>query len=135
MTSILLVVSYLRGVFGVDVYGEVQNRAARLMVWAGFLACQLVVMGATANILDKDCYSYTYDSSRNIMSYCRRTQFGIAVGAIGTLIALLVVAMKMLYPTLVLNFFEGVLSLLLCIMNGFVSMVLIIQYIHATTII
>ena len=128
MTSILLVVSYLRGVFGVDVYGEVQNRAARLMVWAGFLACQLVVMGATANILDKDCSSSMYDStsSSTTVSYCRRTQFGIAVGAIGTLIALLVVAMKMLYPTLVLNFFEGVLSLLLCIMNGFVSMVFLV---------
>ena len=46
VTSILLVVSYLRGVFGVDVYGEVKNRAARLTLWAGFLACQLVVMGA-----------------------------------------------------------------------------------------
>ena len=124
MTSILLVVSYLRGVFGVDVYGEVQNRAARLMVWAGFLACQLVVMGATANILDKDCS--WIDDITNTVSYCRRTQFGIAVGAIGTLIALLVVAMKMLYPTLVLNFFEGVLSLLLCIMNGFVSMVFLV---------
>jgi len=113
VTSILLVVSYLRGVFGVDVYGEVKNRAARLTLWAGFLACQLVVMGASANILDKDCSSYDSDTS-----YCRRTKFGISVGAIGTSFTLIVVAMKMLTsvaPMVV----ESVLALFLCIMNGF----------------
>ncbi|MGK3762589.1 MAG: hypothetical protein ACI8RD_014907 [Bacillariaceae sp.] len=115
VTSILLVVSYLRGVFGVDVYGEVKNRAARLTLWAGFLACQLVVMGASANILDKDCSSY--DSNN---TYCRRTKFGISVGAIGTSFCLVVVAMKMLTsvaPMVV----EGALALFLCVMNGFVS--------------
>lgn len=113
VTSILLVVSYLRGVFGVDVYGEVKNRAARLTLWAGFLACQLVVMGASANILDKDCSSY--DSNN---TYCRRTKFGISVGAIGTSFCLVVVAMKMLTsvaPMVV----EGALALFLCVMNGF----------------
>ena len=115
VTSILLVVSYLRGVFGVDVYGEVKNRAARLTLWAGLLACQLVVMGASANILDKDCSSYDNDSNS---SYCRRTKFGISVGAIGTSFALCVVAMKMLTavaPMVV----ESVLALFLCVMNGF----------------
>jgi len=113
VTSILLVVSYLRGVFGVDVYGEVKNRAARLTLWAGFLACQLVVMGASANILDKDCSSYDSNST-----YCRRTKFGISVGAIGTSFCLCVVAMKMLTsvaPMVV----EAALALFLCIMNGF----------------
>jgi hypothetical protein len=113
VTSILLVVSYLRGVFGVDVYGEVRNRAARLTLWAGFLACQLVVMGASANILDKDCTSYDSGSS-----YCRRTKFGISVGAIGTSFCLCVVAMKMLTsvaPIVV----EGFLALFLCVLNGF----------------
>ena len=113
VTSILLVVSYLRGVFGVDVYGEVKNRAARLTLWAGFLACQLVVMGASSNILDKDCSSY--DSSS---SYCRRTKFGISVGAIGTSFCLCVVAMKML-TTVAPFVVEGVLALFLCILNGF----------------
>jgi hypothetical protein len=111
VTSILLVISYLRGVFGVDLVGEVKNRAARLSVWAGFLACQLVVMGASANILDKDCSGV--DST-----YCKRTKFGIALGAIGTFFALCVVAMKML--TAVAPFVvEGVLALLLCVMNAF----------------
>jgi hypothetical protein len=113
VTSILLVVSYLRGVFGVDLVGEVKNRAARLTLWGGFLACQLVVMGASANIFDKDCANV--DSSS---SYCKRTKFGIALGAIGTAFALGVVAMKML--TSVAPFVvEGTLALILCIMNGF----------------
>jgi len=116
VTSILLVVEYLRGVFGVDLYGEVKNRAARLTLWAGFLACQLVVMGASANILDKDCADYngySHDSS-----YCRRTKFGVSVGAIGTIFALVVVAMKMLTavaPMVV----EGALASLLCVLNSF----------------
>lgn len=119
VTSILLVVEYLRAVFGVDVYGEVKSRAARLTLWAGFLACQLVVVGASANILDKNCSdvnsSETYASDS---AYCKRTRFGISVGAIGTSFALAVVAMKMLTaaaPIVV----EGGLSLFLCVLNGF----------------
>ncbi len=112
-----MVVSYLRGVFGVDVYGEVKNRAARLTLWAGFLACQMVVMGASANILDKNCNTYDANFAPD-SSYCRRTRFGVGVGATGTAIALLVVGMKMLTriaPMVV----EGGLSFLLCILNGF----------------
>lgn len=118
ITSIVLMVSYLRHVFGLDVYGEVKNRAARLTLWAGFLACQMIVMGSCANILDKNCNAYReygYDTNG---SYCRRTRFGISVGAIGTTVALGVVAMKMLTqisPTVV----EGSLSLFLAVMNGF----------------
>ena len=75
------------------------------------MACQLVVMGASANIFDKDCS----DAST---AYCRRTKFGISLGAIGTAFALIVVAMKML--TSIAPFVvEGVLALILCIMNGF----------------
>lgn len=117
VTSILLVVSYLRSVFGVDLYGEFKNRAARLTLWAGLLSCQLVVMGASANILDTSCngYSKTYDPTS---SYCQRTRFGVAVGAIGTFIALGIVAMKMLTAIAPLVV-EGTLSFFLCILNGF----------------
>jgi hypothetical protein len=108
-----LVISYLRGVFGVDLAGEVKNRAARLTLWGGFLACQLVVMGASANIFDKDCANLDTSSA-----FCKRTKYGIALGAIGTTFALVVVAMKML--TSIAPFVvEGALALILCIMNGF----------------
>lgn len=112
----MLVVSYLQSVFGVDVYGEFKNRAARLTLWAGFLACQMVVMGTSADILDKNCNVYDQVYSPD-SSYCKRTRFGIIVGAVGTGIALLVVGLKMvtaISPLLV----EAVLSLLLCILNA-----------------
>lgn len=118
ITSVVLMVSYLRHVFGVDLYGEVKNRSARLTLWAGFLACQMVVMGSCANILNKNCNAYGQTSYDPSGSYCHRTRFGISVGAIGTALALGVVAMKMLTqiaPSVV----EGGLSLFLSALNGF----------------
>lgn len=113
VTSIMLVVAYLRGVFGVDLAGEIKNRAARLTLWSGLLACQLVVMGASANVFDKDCASLAESQS-----YCKRTKYGIALGAIGTMFSLAVVGMKMI--TSIAPFVvEGVLAIFLCIMNGF----------------
>lgn len=113
VTSIMLVVAYLRGVFGVDLAGEIKNRAARLTIWSGLLACQLVVMGSSANIFDKNC-SDAVDGA----SFCKRTKYGIALGAIGTVFSLAVVGMKMI--TSIAPFVvEGLLAVFLCIMNGF----------------
>jgi hypothetical protein len=113
VTSIMLCVAYLRGVFGVDLAGEIKNRAARLTLWSGLLACQLVVMGASANVFDKDCASQVESGA-----YCSRTKYGIALGAIGTIFSLCVVGMKMI--TSIAPFVvEGMLAIFLCIMNGF----------------
>jgi hypothetical protein len=113
VTSIMLVVAYLRGVFGVDLAGEIKNRAARLTIWSALLACQLVVMGASANAFDKGCAAQV-----NSFAYCRRTKYGIALGAIGTIFSLAVVGMKMI--TSIAPFVvEGALAFILCIMNGF----------------
>jgi len=113
VTSVMLVVAYLRGVFGVDLAGEIKNRAARLTVWSALLACQLVVMGSSANVFDKDCSSEVGSEA-----YCKRTKYGIALGAIGTVFSLGVVGMKMI--TAIAPFVvEGILALFLCIMNGF----------------
>lgn len=113
VTSIMLLVAYLRGVFGVDLAGEIKNRAARLTIWSGLLACQLVVMGASANVFDKDCANVL-----DATAYCKRTKYGIALGAIGTMLSLAVVGMKMV-TTIAPFVIEGALSVLLCIMNGF----------------
>jgi hypothetical protein len=113
VTSIMLCVAYLRGVFGVDLAGEIKNRAARLTLWSALLACQLVVMGASANVFDKNCASQVESGA-----YCKRTKYGIALGAIGTMFALAVVGMKMI--TSIAPFVvEGILALCLCIMNAF----------------
>eukprot|EP00934_Nitzschia_sp_Nitz4_P003920 Nitzschia sp. Nitz4//scaffold424_size9595//8254//9407//NITZ4_009093-RA/size9595-augustus-gene-0.11-mRNA-1//1//CDS//3329551598//3910//frame0 len=112
VTSVLLLVAYLREVFGVDVAGEIQTRAARLTVWSALLACQLVVLGSSASMFDHDC------PLENSESYCHRTKFGIALGVIGTVFALGVVSMKMI--TAIAPFVvEGILAIFLCIMNLF----------------
>jgi hypothetical protein len=108
----MLCVAYSRSAFGVDLAGEIKNRAARLTTWSGLLACQLVVMGSSANIFDKDCSQSESDA------FCARTKYGISLGAIGTILALGVVAMKMV--TAIAPFVvEGCLAIVLCIMNGF----------------
>jgi hypothetical protein len=113
VTSILLFVTYLKSIFGLDLVGEMQSRAARLTVWAGMLACQLVVMGSSANIYDKDCVPQSQSDA-----YCSRTSYGIALGCIGTLSALGIVAIKMV--TKVAPYvIEVSLALLLLILNTF----------------
>jgi len=86
--SILLVISYLRHVFGVDVAGEIRTRSARLTTWSAHLACSLVVMGTSANFYDNTCGPGA-DSGK-----CGRAIYGIVLGAVGTLFAVAVVAMK-----------------------------------------
>jgi hypothetical protein len=113
VTSILLVVAYLRGVFGVDVAGEIRNRSARLTLWAGMLACALVVMGSSANVFDKDCAPQIQTDA-----FCKRTKYGISVGAISTAFALGVVGMKMM-TTIAPVLVEAGISVFLAIMNGF----------------
>jgi len=113
VTSVMLIVAYLRSVFGVDLVGEVKNRSSRLTLWSGLLACQLVVMGSSASVFDKDC-----GTNLQTDAFCARTKFGIALGIIGTLFSLGVVGMKMvtaMAPFLV----EGALALFLCILNAF----------------
>jgi cytochrome bd-type quinol oxidase subunit 2 len=113
VTSVMLCVAYLRSAFGVDLAGEISQRAKRLTTWSGLLACQLVVMGSSANIFDKDCTSQLQSDA-----FCARTKYGISLGAIGTILSLGVVAMKMV--TSVAPFVvEGCLTIVLCIMNGF----------------
>ncbi|KAI2501741.1 hypothetical protein MHU86_12747 [Fragilaria crotonensis] len=111
--SVMLFVSYLRAVFGVDLASEIKNRSARLTQWSALLAAQLVVLGASANIFDSDC-----NPLANTVEYCQRTTFGIAAGAIGTAFSLAVVAMKI--ATSSASFMaEAVVAATLTVLNGF----------------
>lgn len=111
--SVMLIVSYLRGVFGVDLAGEIKNRAARLTPWSALLAAQLVVLGASANIYDSDCTPLM-----NTQTFCTRTEFGIAVGAIGVAFSLVIIGMKI--ATSSASFMaEAVVAIISTILNGF----------------
>jgi len=110
VTAIMLIVSYLRGAFGVDVAGEIRNRAARLTPWSAVLASQLIVMGASANIFDQECAPQLESDV-----FCRRTAFGISIGAIGTAFALVIVGMKISTSSIsfmVESAFAGILTIL-----------------------
>jgi hypothetical protein len=112
--SIMLLTSFLRSVYSLDVAGELKARAARLHLWAGFMMCSLVVMGASAKVWDVNC-AQGYEQTS---SYCRRTVFGIVLGAIGTVLALSVVVMKLVTRR---SFFliEGVISILMVLCWAF----------------
>ena len=112
--SVMLLVTYLRGVFGVDVASELRNRSARLTLWSALLAAQLVVMGSCANIFDQDCAPRKTVTNE----FCRRTKFGVSVGVIGTAFSLGVVGMKVATsqaPFLL----EFLFAVMLVFLNGF----------------
>ena len=114
VTSISLLVSYLRSVFGLDLLAAASSRGRRLELWGGMLACSLVVMGSSANIFQIDCKPVT---PTELQVYCTRCKFGISIGTIGSFFAIVVVALKLV--TAAGPFvFEGALSLILAILNA-----------------
>ena len=113
VTSICLLISYLRSVFGVDLVGQVTNKSQRLELWSGMVACALVVMGASSNIFQIDCKP----AEDGLDEYCTRTKFAISIGTIGSFLSIVVVAMKLITTTAPFVF-EGVLGLILAILNG-----------------
>jgi hypothetical protein len=112
VTSILLLVSYLREAFGVDLVGQVRQRAARLQVWTGLLASALVVLGSSARVFQEEQCSVV------ATVFCGRTKFALAVGAMGVVMGLLVVAMKLLTASAPFGM-EFVMAIFLCVLNAF----------------
>jgi hypothetical protein len=113
VTSILLLVSFLRQAFGVDLVDRVQNRATRLTLWSGMLACAMVEMGASARMFhNSNCKA----SSSSV--FCMRTKYAIAIGAIGLFLSLVVVGMKILRSTAPFVV-EAVMATILAVLNGF----------------
>ena len=91
VSSITLLISYLRSAFGVDVIGEISSRSARLNLWSALLSTSIVVMASSANIFANQCLVQTSFSKM----YCMRTMYGVALGSCSSFIALLVVIIKM----------------------------------------
>jgi hypothetical protein len=117
ITSIVLFVSYLRSVFGVDVVGAVKNRATRLSWWAGMLATAVVVMGSAARSLKDDCGQSNTEADFS-ESYCRKTKFAVSVGAVGVVFSIVVVGMKFLTTTAPFMA-EFAVACMLAVLNAF----------------
>jgi hypothetical protein len=113
VTSIVIMVDYLRSSMGVDVVGEMRNRSARLTLWAGLLAASLVVMGSSSRVWGGSCTINDFNTT-----YCNRTKFGIALGTTTVLLAVVVVALKLCLSASSF-LIEFVVAFLLSIMNAF----------------
>jgi hypothetical protein len=116
VTAIILLVKFLRSAFGVDLVGEVRNRAARLTLWAAMLASAMVVMGSSARVLNEDCSAANDTNFTD--TYCKRTKFALSLGVIGLILSMVVVGMKMLTSTAPFMV-EFAISIVLAIMNAF----------------
>lgn len=103
--------NYLKEAFGVDVVGSVQNRAARLSVWASMLAASFIVLGSSVRILKKAC-------DGNDSSYCERTRFAVGSGAVTCLICLVVIGLKV-FSSVATLLIELVSGGLLTLLNAF----------------
>jgi len=114
ISSVMLLVDYLRAVFGVDLAGELRNRSERLTTWSALLASELVVMGSSVNIHDLYCSPNTDKSD----AYCSRAMFGIVVGVMGTVMCLAVVGMKIASSS-VPFMVETVFAIVLTVLNAF----------------
>ncbi|KAL7580590.1 hypothetical protein ACA910_003711 [Epithemia clementina (nom. ined.)] len=122
--SIVLIVSYLRSAYGLDLVDAMKGRASRLTHWAGLLAATMVVMGSSARIFNKDCHGTgAVDSTGNEIvfpeAYCTRTKFAISIGAIGVFFSLVVVAVKLFFSSAIPFTLEFATSSLLTVLNVF----------------
>ena len=121
VTSILILVSFLRDAFGLDLASEVRDRAARLQWWGALLASSIVVMGSASQVLAEDCSDTSQANKPD--SYCRITKFAIAAGAIGFVLSLLVIGAKVIRYTAAESstpfLVEAVSSVFLIILNAF----------------
>jgi len=86
--SITLLVSYLRSVYYIDVREELRLRSARLNFWTALLVFCLVMMGSSATIYDQYC------SGNMGSSFCARTTLAVTIGAIGSVLSLVMIGIK-----------------------------------------
>lgn len=119
--SVILLVSFLRDAFGVDMIGQVQNRGARLQWWAALMASAIVVLGSAAETLGKDCVD-DVDGEQSFR-YCRITKWAISAGTINMVLCAAVIGVKMIQYSvsekITLLFLETASAGFLSIMNIF----------------
>jgi hypothetical protein len=92
VTSVILLVTFMRAAFGFDAVGELQSRAKRLQWWAALLATSVVVLGASTSSHRRDCGEDSEGGFDD--SYCRKAKLGMAAGSLGLVFACLVIVTK-----------------------------------------
>lgn len=96
-TGVALMTSFIKTIHGIDVMGEMRNRALRLQNWVWLGMFGLVQMGSSARLFDNHCGSGSAalgDTEMGSVSFCRKCQLGVALGIVTTIVSLIVVALK-----------------------------------------
>ena len=82
-TSIVLMQSYVRSKWGIDLTEELRNRANRLQYWVWLGASRLIQMGSSARLFDNHCGRGSIglgEEEVGSIKFCRHCQLGITVG-------------------------------------------------------
>ena len=109
----MLITSYLRSAFEIDLAGEIKTRSARLNLWSAHLAAALVVLGASSNIFKYDC-----EEAFVGQVFCRRTKLGIVIGSISFVFSLVIVGLK-IKTSKAPFLLEAVTSFVLLVLHAF----------------
>lgn len=117
VSIVLITIEYGKATFGVDATGTIRNSAPRLLLWGGLLCTALIVMGSSSRIVRKECNNpYVHNES---IAYCKRSRFGVAYGTLSVLVAIAVVASKVLFVGLVELSMELGAGVFVMILNTF----------------
>eukprot|EP00592_Proboscia_alata_P007606 CAMPEP_0194353024 /NCGR_PEP_ID=MMETSP0174-20130528/1386_1 /TAXON_ID=216777 /ORGANISM="Proboscia alata, Strain PI-D3" /LENGTH=325 /DNA_ID=CAMNT_0039121379 /DNA_START=111 /DNA_END=1088 /DNA_ORIENTATION=+ len=92
ITSVWVLSSYLQTAFYIDLPREMRSRGARIQSWSILLATGVVVCFSSLSIYNKSC---AFNGGSDA-SFCRRTKFGIGLGGACGLLALYVLAIKLI---------------------------------------
>lgn len=87
--SVLLLISYIRSIYYIDIIGEFRNRSPRLMLWSTLMTTSLVMMGSSASIYDLNC-----QVQHAMVRFCSRTLLALGLGASGAIVSIVIVGMK-----------------------------------------
>jgi len=117
--SIYIFASVIEEVYAIDIAHEMNSRSTSFMYWVGLLVTSLVVMAVCADIFNRLC-----DFDDNDIAFCNRCALGIAAGTIGTILSLVIVALKLaigVAPFLLETGFCVVLVLLFIFEVGYIT--------------
>lgn len=93
ITAVILLVSFLRDAFGVDVVGTMRGSEARIQWWAALLATSIIVLGSSARVNNVDCND-SEGAFSSTGKYCRIAKFAISASTIGMILCMLVIYTK-----------------------------------------
>lgn len=97
VTGVALMTNFVRSTHGIDVVGELRNKALRLQQWVWLGMFGLIQMGSSARLFDNHCGNGSTalgETEIGTVSFCRKCQLGVALGITTTLASLVVVAFK-----------------------------------------